>query len=228
MLKENYLNIVDIIKHACFNASRPETSVRLIAVSKTKPIDKIEEAIKLGINDFGENKAQELKSKVPKTSSKVNWHFIGHLQSNKVKDVVPIAEYIHAVDSLKLVREIDKRAKNINKIQKILIEINTSMESSKFGLTNEDDVFEIASACNETSNVKLVGLMTMAPFTNEDEILRNCFIKLRNLKQKLNNNGFNLSELSMGISNDFKIAIEEGATMVRIGTALFGARNYQC
>ncbi len=227
MIKENYLNIIENINQACKNAGRDSSTVRLVAVSKTKPVDVIREAIQLGLKDFGENKAQELKSKVAQITNDITWHFIGHLQTNKVKDVVPVAEYIHAVDSIKLAKEINKRALKIEKKQKILLEINTSLEASKFGLIDESEIMETALFCANAENLNLVGLMTMAPYTGEEKILRNCFIKLRSLKEKLNKEGFNLTELSMGMTNDYKIAIEEGATMIRIGTALFGERNYQ-
>ncbi len=156
-----------------------------------------------------------------------NWHFIGHLQTNKIKYVIKSAEFIHAVDSVKLADEINRKSKEINKNQKILLEIKTSDEATKFGLADEKEIFETAQFCENSSNLDLVGLMTMAPYTDDDKVIRNCFIELRRLKEKLNKNEFALSELSMGMTNDFKIAIEEGATILRIGTAIFGDRIYK-
>ena len=176
------------------------------------------------LNDFGENKAQELKSKYPRCPSDINWHFIGHLQTNKVKDVVPIVSLIHSVDSIKLAKEIDKRAQKNNKIQNILLEINTSGEESKYGLQNYEQIFELAEFCKDLPGVKLLGLMTMAPFTDDSIMIRKSFGSLNNIFRKLNDEGFELKELSMGMTNDFEIAIEEGSTMVRIGTAIFGSR----
>jgi len=221
------LNIVKKnISNALNKTGRSLDEIKLVAVSKTKPVEMILEAYNLGLRDFGENKAQELKTKVAELPKDINWHFIGHLQTNKVKEVVQVAELIHSVDSIKIAGEINKRASAIEKVQNILIEVNTSDEDTKFGLSSIEQVKEIALFCTEASNLNLCGLMTMAPFTENKKILRNCFIKLREMKEKLNYNGFNLKELSMGMTNDYEIAIEEGATIVRIGTALFGKRNY--
>lgn len=226
MFNEN-LNIVKKnISNALNKTGRSLEEIKLVAVSKTKPVETILEAYNLGLRDFGENKAQELKTKVAELPKDINWHFIGHLQTNKVKEVVQVAELIHSVDSIKIAGEINKRARAIEKVQNILIEVNTSDEDTKFGLSSIEQVKEIALFCTEASNLNLCGLMTMAPFTDNKKILRNCFIKLREMKENLNYNGFNLKELSMGMTNDYEIAIEEGATIVRIGTALFGKRNY--
>lgn len=226
MFNEN-LNIVKKnISNALNKTGRSLEEIKLVAVSKTKPVEMILEAYNLGLRDFGENKAQELKTKVAELPKDINWHFIGHLQTNKVKEVVQVAELIHSVDSIKIAGEINKRARAIEKVQNILIEVNTSDEDTKFGLSSIEQVKEIALFCTEASNLNLCGLMTMAPFTDNKKILRNCFIKLREMKENLNYNGFNLKELSMGMTNDYEIAIEEGATIVRIGTALFGKRNY--
>ena len=226
MFNEN-LNIVKKnISNALNKTGRSLEEIKLVAVSKTKPVEMILEAYNLGLRDFGENKAQELKTKVAELPKDINWHFIGHLQTNKVKEVVQVAELIHSVDSIKIAGEINKRARAIEKVQNILIEVNTSEEDTKFGLSSIEQVKEIALFCTEASNLNLYGLMTMAPFTDNKKILRDCFIKLREMKENLNYNGFNLKELSMGMTNDYEIAIEEGATIVRIGTALFGKRNY--
>jgi pyridoxal phosphate enzyme (YggS family) len=158
---------------------------------------------------------------------KVTWHFIGTLQKNKVKYAVKAAEFIHSVDSIELADEIDARAGKLSKVQKILLEVNTSSEESKSGLITEDDVFRLAEQCNKKNNLELIGLMTMAPFTDDEHVIRNCFSSLRSLNEKLINNGFTkITELSMGMTNDYELAVDEGATMLRIGSAIFGERNY--
>ncbi len=224
MIAENLKKVEDKIAESCIKCGRNRSEIRLIAVSKTQPIEVIREAINTGIKDFGENKAQELRDKSELFTENFNWHFIGHLQTNKIKYVIKSAEFIHAVDSVKLADEINRKSKEINKNQKVLLEIKTSDEATKFGLADEKEIFETAQFCKNSSNLDLVGLMTMAPYTDDENVIRNCFIELRRLKEKLNKNGFALSELSMGMTNDYTIAIEEGATMLRIGTAIFGDR----
>ena len=227
MIAENLKKVEDKIAESCIKCGRNRSEIRLIAVSKTQPIEVIREAINTGINDFGENKAQELRDKSELFTENFNWHFIGHLQTNKIKYVIKSAEFIHAVDSVKLADEINRKSKEINKNQKVLLEIKTSDGATKFGLAEEKEIFETAQFCKNSSNLDFVGLMTMAPYTDDDKVIRNCFIELRKLKEKLNKNGFALSELSMGMTNDYTIAIEEGATMLRIGTAIFGDRIYK-
>ncbi len=226
MLEKNIKIVLDKVFNTCSKCGRNYSDIKIIAVSKTQPSDLIIEAVKLGITNFGENKAQELKNKAEKINIDVIWHFIGHLQTNKVKYIINHAEFIHSVDSIKLADEINFRAERINKKQKIMLEIKTSDEESKFGLQTEDEVFRLLEFCKEKKNIEVVGLMTMAPFTENEKSIRKSFSSLRLLKEKLNISGYNLSELSMGMTNDFEIAIEEGATMLRIGTAIFGARNY--
>jgi len=227
MIAENLKKVEAEIAETCIKCGRNRSEIRLIAVSKTQPVEVIREAVSDGIKDFGENKAQELRDKSDLISGNFDWHFIGHLQTNKVKYVIKAAEFIHAVDSVKLAEEINRKSKEINKNQKVLLEIKTSDEATKFGLADEKEIFEIAQFCKNSSNLDLVGLMTMAPYTDDHKVIRNCFIELRRLKEKLNKNGFVLSELSMGMTNDYTIAIEEGATMLRIGTAIFGSRIYK-
>ena len=226
MLEKNIKIVWDKISNACFKCGRNVSELRLIAVSKTQPSDLILEAIKLGLNNFGENKAQELKQKAEQINFDVIWHFIGHLQTNKVKYIINHAEFIHSVDSIKLAEEINSKAEKINKRQKILLEVKTSEDESKFGLQSENDVFNLLEFCKSKANIEVVGLMTMAPFTDNEKIIRKSFSSLRLLKEKINSFGYNLTELSMGMTNDFEIAIEEGSTMLRIGTAIFGERNY--
>lgn len=225
MIRENLHIVEERIMEACLRAGRKSTDISLVAVSKTQPIDAIEEALKAGLTHFGENKAQELRDKNSIIKANLHWHFIGHLQTNKVKYIIDSAEYIHSVDSFRLAEEINKKAANIGKVQKILFEIKTSSEESKFGIQNDFDFFELIEKVNSLENLKAVGLMTMAPYTDDESVIRECFKKLRLLINNARKKGYDLTELSMGMTNDYEIAIEEGATMIRIGTALFGDRN---
>jgi PLP dependent protein len=225
MIAENIKHLTERIDIKCAEFGRNSKEIRLIAVSKFFGVDAINEAINLGITDFGENKAQELRDKYEILDDKVTWHFIGTLQRNKVKYAVKSASFIHSVDSSMLVDEINIQAQKINKVQKILLEVKTSFEETKSGLDDYTEIFELAKHCSALSNIELVGLMTMAPFTDDVSIIRESFSDLRKLKDEINKNGFNLRELSMGMTNDFEIAIEEGATMLRIGSAIFGQRN---
>ena len=226
MVQENLNILEERIFNKCNSCGRDRSEITLIAVSKTQPVSLIEEAFDYGVHDFGENKAQEFKEKSLTVNKQINWHFIGHLQTNKVKYVIDSAKLIHSVDSFKLAQEIEKRAKKINKIQEVLLEVNTSGEESKMGIEQFDNVLELAYYCKQSESLKLNGLMTMAPYTDDEKIVRACFIGLRNVKDKLNDNGFELQDLSMGMTNDFEIAIEEGSTILRIGSAIFGERNY--
>jgi len=225
MIAENIKHLQERINAKCVEIKRNPKEIRLIAVSKFFGVDAINEANSLGVTDFGENKAQELRDKYEIFGDKITWHFIGTLQRNKVKYAVKAASFIHSVDSLMLADEIDNQAKKLNKIQKILLEVKTSFEDSKSGLNSNTEVLKLARHCSTLSNIELVGLMTMAPFTDDERIIRQSFADLRKLKDEINQNGFDLSELSMGMTNDYEIAIEEGATMLRIGSAIFGQRN---
>ena len=225
MIAENIKHLRVRIAAKCAEFKRNPQEIRLIAVSKFFGVDAIIEANRLGITDFGENKAQELRDKYEILGDKVTWHFIGTLQRNKVKYAVKSATFIHSVDSVALADEINKEAKKLNKVQKILLEVKTSSEETKSGLSDEEDVLKLVKHCSNLSNVELIGLMTMAAFTEDEKIIRKSFADLRNLKEKINKNGFDLKELSMGMTNDYEIAIEEGATMLRIGSAIFGQRD---
>jgi pyridoxal phosphate enzyme (YggS family) len=225
MIAENIKHLSERIAAKCAEFERNSQKIRIIAVSKFFGVDAIGEANRLGITDFGENKAQELRDKYEILGNKVTWHFIGTLQRNKVKYAIKAASFIHSVDSFMLADEINKEAKKLNKVQKILLEVKTSFEESKSGLSNYTEVLELVNHCSTLSNIELVGLMTMAPFTDDESIIRKSFSDLRKLKDEINKNGFYLSELSMGMTNDFEIAIEEGATMLRIGSAIFGQRD---
>jgi pyridoxal phosphate enzyme (YggS family) len=226
MLKENLNIVLNKINEAKLRSGRETDQITLVAVSKTEPLRMIEELISYGVTDFGENKAQEFRDKFNLLKDSVNWHFIGHLQKNKIKYVVGKAALIHSVDSVELAAAIDEKAKNLGVVQNILLEYNTSGEESKFGIRSEDDLKRIAEYCVDLKNVKLLGLMTMAPFTDDEKAIRSSFYKLKATFDNLNNDGFSLTELSMGMTNDFEIAIEEGSTIVRIGTAIFGERDY--
>jgi PLP dependent protein len=226
IIAENIVKLRNEIAQKCRETGRDPSGIKLIAVSKNFGIDEINAAAKEGLTDFGENKAQELSSKFEQIGSKVNWHFIGHLQKNKVRFAVEAADVIHSVDSLALAEEINKRAEKSNKIQKILLQVKTSEEETKSGLTEKEELFELVDRCKVLSSIELIGLMTIAPFTDDEEIIRKSFSYLRKLKDEINSKGNNLKELSMGMTSDYKIAIEEGATMLRIGSAIFGERDY--
>lgn len=225
MIAENLKHLRERIAAKCAEFKRNSQEIKLVAVSKFFGLDAINEAIRLGISDFGENRAQELRDKYELIGDKVNWHFIGTLQRNKVKYAVKAASYIHSVDSATLADEINIQAQKLNKVQKILLEVKTSSEESKSGLTTESELLNLLKHCSTLPNVQIVGLMTMAAYTDDTEIIRKSFIELRNLRDKINQNGFDLKELSMGMTNDYEIAIEEGATMLRIGSAIFGQRD---
>jgi pyridoxal phosphate enzyme (YggS family) len=223
-IQENLSETKDKISAAIKKSGRKPDSVKLIAVSKTFPAEAVQSAYDAGQRAFGENKVQDLSIKNAALADDIEWHMIGHLQSNKAKLAVENADYIHAVDSVKLLKRINRLAEELEKTPKILLEVNISGEESKFGLT-PSKVKNLIKEYSECSNIKLVGLMTMAPFGVPESELRFVFSSLRNLRDKLQKEfDLELPELSMGMSGDFEIAIEEGATMVRIGTSIFGRR----
>ncbi|MBQ8318170.1 MAG: YggS family pyridoxal phosphate-dependent enzyme [Lachnospiraceae bacterium] len=228
MLKDNYDAVVKKIADACERAGRNPEEITLIAVSKTKPLSDIEELIGHGVKEFGENKVQELTSKYEEVSCKVNWHLIGHLQTNKVKYIVDKACLIHSVDSLKLAKEIDKEAAKKSVICDILVQVNVANEDTKFGLELEDTA-KLVEDISKLPNVRIKGLMTIAPFVDNPEDNRGYFSQLKQLSLDIkskNIDNVDMSILSMGMTNDYEVAIEEGATMVRVGTGIFGERNY--
>jgi len=226
MITENLQILRNRIDQICSKVNRDPKNVKLIAVSKSFGVDEIKQAIQASQTEFGENKAQELVSKFDVLGNQVVWHFIGHLQKNKVKYAVRTADYIHSVDSLSLAEEIQKHAEKLGKTQKILIEVKTSEEETKSGVTEKEEIKRIVKYCLQVSNLNLIGLMTIAPFTEDKNLIRKSFSYLRKLKEELNSEGYNLKELSMGMTSDYEIAIEEGATMLRIGSAIFGERTY--
>lgn len=211
------------IAEATTRAGRPDGSVRLLAVSKTKSEAQIREAYAAGQRDFGENYAQELASKAMALADlkDLRWHMIGPLQRNKAKLVVPVAKVVHTVDRVELAEELSKRAAGTGKTPQVLLEVNVAGEASKAGCTPEGAV-GLAALVRGLPHLDLVGLMTIPPDTDDRELARPFFRRLRELRDAL---GGGLSELSMGMSHDFEIAIEEGATIVRVGTAIFGARS---
>ncbi|MBR0131892.1 MAG: YggS family pyridoxal phosphate-dependent enzyme [Lachnospiraceae bacterium] len=213
---------------ACAEKCGRTGEVSLICVSKTKPSEMIIEAYNTGERNFGENYVQELCAKAEELPKDIIWHMIGPLQKNKVRKVVKYAEYIHAVDSLELAAFIDKEAERIGKVQKIMLELNMAAEESKHGFKPED-ALDAAVKISELKNISLVGLMCIPPLANEPEDNREFFRGLREYKDKINSlgiDGLKLTELSMGMTNDYECAIEEGASYIRIGTAIFGARDY--
>jgi pyridoxal phosphate enzyme (YggS family) len=226
-IAENLKRLKGRIENKCRECKRDPHEIKLVAVSKNFGLPEIEEAIRCGIKDFGENRAQELLAKFEALGERVIWHFIGTLQKNKVKYAVRTAEYIHSVISKDLAEEIDKQAAKRGIVQKVLIQIKTSYEETKTGAAGKEEIKELFSYCTDAENLELVGLMTMAPFTDDENMIRKSFSDLRILQDELDPQKNILKELSMGMTSDFEIAIEEGATMLRIGFAIFGERNYK-
>lgn len=229
MLTENVIEVEKNIQAACDRAGRSRDEVRLIAVSKTKPVSDIEEVLTTGILDYGENKVQELSDKYEVLPKNIRWHMIGHLQRNKVKYLIGKTVLIHSVDSLRLAEQIEHEAAKADTIMNVLIEVNVAGEESKFGTTCNEAI-ELVRAVAALKHVKIKGLMTIAPFTDNPEDNRIYFKKLKQLSVDIkskNIDNVDMDELSMGMTGDYEVAIEEGATMVRVGTGIFGERNYQ-
>ena len=228
MVTENYKYIKKQVEDTAIRCGRNPEDITLIAVSKTKPLSDIEELIQIGVEDFGENKVQELCDKYENVSKPVRFHQIGHLQTNKVKYRVDKAYLIHSVDSLKLAKELQKMAAKKQVTVQILIEVNVAREDSKYGLYTEE-VIPFLEEISAYPNIHVNGLMTIAPFVENPEENRKYFRTLKQLSLDIiskNIDNIDMNVLSMGMTNDYKVAIEEGATMVRVGTAIFGARNY--
>lgn len=228
MIKDNLQTVQDNIDKAAVRAGRDSGDVTLIAVSKTKPVEMLREAYDAGIRDFGENKVQEIVEKYPLLPKDIRWHLIGHLQTNKVKYIIDKVCMIHSVDSLKLATEISKQAVKAGVTMDILIEVNVAEEDSKFGVSLKD----AAGLCKEISTlpgIQVRGLMTVAPFVDDPEQNRPVFCALRQLLVDIdgkNIDNITMECLSMGMSGDYQVAVEEGATFVRVGTYIFGAREY--
>lgn len=228
MIKENLKDVEERVAEACKRSGRARDEVTLIAVSKTKPVSMIQEVLEEGVVDFGENKPQELKEKYEVLPKDLKWHMIGHLQRNKVKYIIDKACLIHSVDSERLASAISEEAGRHGIIMPVLVEINIGKEESKYGIY-EEDALEFIRKISILPNIRVEGLMAVAPFVENAEDNREYFKKLRKLyvdiKSK-NIDNVNMCNLSMGMTGDFEVAIEEGATMVRVGTGIFGERDY--
>lgn len=229
-LEQNIKNIRERIAKAAERSGRKEEDITLIAVTKTVNADIIQQAVDLGVSNIGENRVQEIEKKYDaiENTKNIKWHLIGHLQSNKVKYIIDKVSLIHSVDNIKLAEEIEKRAKKVEKIADILIQVNVSGEASKFGIC-PDEVEHFIREISKMSHLRVRGLMTIAPYTQDQEEVRPFFRKLRQLSidiKEKNYDNVSMDYLSMGMTGDFEVAIEEGANIVRIGTALFGQRSY--
>jgi PLP dependent protein len=223
-IRENFLRVMERIEEAARRAGRDPREIQLVAVSKTVESARIREAIEAGVSVLGENYVQEAQKKIEEIGRPVAWHFIGHLQSNKAKYAVRLFDMIHSLDSLPLAEELNRRAEQADRFIKVMIEVNLSREASKFG-ADEDRVMNLAKEILHLRYLSLEGLMTMPPYFDSPEMSRPYYIELRKLQEKMVSEGISMKELSMGMSNDFEIAIEEGATYVRVGTAIFGPRK---
>ncbi len=226
MIKENIIRINSELDEICARCNRKRENVNLIAVSKIKPIDKIKEAYDIGVRDFGENRVKELLEKKKELPEDIRWHLIGHLQSNKVKQVIANTFLIHSIDSINISDVIDYEAKKQNIVVNGLLEINVAKEESKFGFIYEDLLKKI-ERFGFYKNLKILGLMTVAPFVENGEENREVFSKLRQFSvdiESKNVDNVSIKYLSMGMSGDYKVAVEEGANFIRVGTDIFGSR----
>jgi len=228
MIQTNLKEVEENILNACKKAGRSRGEVTLVAVSKTKPVSLLTEAYHIGIRDFGENKVQEMCEKYEVMEKDIKWHMIGHLQTNKVKYLIGKTELIHSVDSYKLACEIEKQAAKHNCDVDILIEVNAANEETKFGLA-VDEVIELVREVAKLPHVHIKGLMTVAPYVVDSEKNRQFFHNIKQLSIDIDNQNIDnvsMNVLSMGMTGDYMVAIEEGATIVRVGTGIFGERDY--
>ena len=228
MIQENYRSVEERITAACARCGRPRDTVALIAVSKTKPVSMIREIYDLGQRDFGENRPQELRDKYAELPDDIRWHMIGHLQKNKIKYVVGRAVMIHSIDSVSLAEAVSREADRQGCTVPVLLEVNVAGEESKFGVSPEEAA-GLARQCAVLPGLRVEGLMTIAPFVDDPEENRPVFRKLRQLSVDIASENIDnvfMNVLSMGMTNDYEVAIEEGATMVRVGTGIFGEREY--
>ena len=234
-IKENLLRVMERIERAARKVGRDPNKIKLVAVSKTVEAARIKEAIEAGVSILGENYVQEAQKKIeeidrPACTERfgegrpVSWHFIGHLQSNKAKYAIRLFDMIHSIDSLPLAEELNRRAEQVDRLTKVMIEVNLSKEATKFG-ADEEMVLNLAKRIQNLKYLSLEGLTTMPPYFDSPEMSRPYYSALRELMEKMVKEGVPMQELSMGMSNDFEIAVEEGATYVRVGTAIFGARK---
>ncbi len=228
MINENISKVRENIVKACEKAGRNPEEVTLIAVSKTKPVSAIEEALLSGTLDYGENKVQELCDKYDVLPKNIRWHMIGHLQRNKVKYLVGKTYLVHSVDSLRLAEQIEKEFAKHNQVCDILVEVNIAQEESKFGI-NAKETEELIREIAKFEHIRIKGLMTIAPYTEDPESNRDYFREIKKLSVDIrdkNIDNVSMDVLSMGMTGDYMVAVEEGATMVRVGTGIFGERNY--
>ena len=229
MLKDNLKQVEDNIAKACARAGRDRSEVTLIAVSKTKPVEMLQEIYDEGVRTFGENKVQEICEKYEQLPSDIKWHMIGHLQRNKVKQVIDKAALIHSVDSYRLAQEISVQAQKKNICMPILVEVNIAQEESKFGIS-ADDTVQLVEEIAALPNLEIKGLMTIAPFVTDPEENRTYFRQIKQLSVDIKNKNIDnvsMEILSLGMSSDYTDAIECGSNLVRVGSALFGMRSYR-
>jgi len=225
-IAENLKSVRERIEAACLRVGRNPAEITLVTVTKTVSAERINEAIEAGVRHIGENRVQEAREKFPEVRP-VIWHLIGHLQTNKVKHALKMFQWIHSVDSFHLAEKIEQEASRLGKAIPILLEVKTSPEETKYGVS-VSETLGLLEKISIFNHIQIRGLMTIAPFTDDEKAIRESFQTLRQLRDKINQAeiaGVEMEHLSMGMSHDFEIAIEEGATMVRIGTAIFGPRN---
>ena len=228
MLKENLIHVQENRAQACKNAERKREEVTLVAVSKTKPVSMLQEIYNCGVRDFGENKVQEICDKREEMPKDMKWHMIGHLQRNKVKYIIGDVALIHSVDTYRLAEEINIQAKKIKRIVPVLIQVNIAGEATKFGISREETL-QLVTEISKLDSLRIKGLMTIAPFVENPEENRAYFREIKELSVDIaakNIDNVSMDILSMGMTGDYMVAIEEGATIVRVGTGIFGARNY--
>lgn len=226
-VRENLIRIGERVRAAARRAGRDPAGVRIIAVTKQVPVERIKEALDAGVRDLGENRVQEMRAKMQVLPADTRWHMIGHLQTNKVKDVVGRVELLHSLDRWKLARAVDRQAAAEDVTVPVLVQVNVSGEESKFGISPVE-LQEFLAALKDLTHLRVNGLMTIAPYVDDPEEARTYFRSLRLLAEQVAGKvpGVSMEHLSMGMSNDYEVAVEEGATMVRLGSAIFGARSY--
>ncbi|MGI6317170.1 MAG: YggS family pyridoxal phosphate-dependent enzyme [Firmicutes bacterium] len=224
MLKNNLALIRERINKAVSRRNTAPENITLVAVTKTVPPRVINEALELGINNFGENRVQDALPKIECLPAEINWHFIGHLQTNKVRQVLPVFKLIHSLDSIKLAGAIQKEAEKKNMVANVLLQVNIGEEKSKYGFRWEE-VQDALVELTQLNHIKVLGLMGIAPFVEDPEEVRPYFRRLYSLFKAINLPGVEMKYLSMGMSNDFEVALEEGANVIRVGTSLFGSRS---
>ena len=222
-ISENTKRVQDRIDRAAQRSGRSADAVKLIVVTKTWPADVVQQVVDAGIRVLGESRVQEAQHKVPDVTGKVSWHLVGHLQRNKVKQALPLFDLIHSVDTLRLAKEISRRAVQNNTPVRVLVQVNTSGEASKFGVS-PSAALDLVGQIDELEGISVAGLMTIGTFDPDPETARPNFVLLRQIRDRIAIHKPHVSALSMGMTGDFEVAIEEGATMVRVGTAIFGQR----